>query len=183
MLRMNLNPLVFSVAFVLYPAVLRATRGPQDYGIIMALMSMLYSFPVGLLLLCFIISSIINLKSLKKPGKNRGKTVFIISIIIIPPTILIPVFWMFWTEWNNEMIQLMSGVFAPILILSIISAVLAGRVKKRSLDTDDDINGAMVKKSDQTGTVDNKSLKKIFLIGSAIFLSVLTVFIFKCCFT
>jgi len=180
---MNLKAVIFSGAFILYPAVLRATRGPQDYGIIMALMSMLYSFPVGLLLICFIISSIVNLKSLKKPGRNLGKTVFIISIIIIFPTILIPMFWMFRTEWNSEMIQLMLGVFAPVLVLTIISAVLARRVNKRSLNTDDDISDAIVNKSDQSGTVDNKSLKKIFLIGSAIFLLLLAVFIFKCCFT
>ncbi len=137
--RMNLKLIIFTCAFILYPPILWATRGPQDYGIIMTLMFMLYSFPIGLLLLCFIIYSIVKLKALKSISNNQGKIVFTLSSIIVFSTILIPLFWISWSDWNNEMIQLMSGVFVPVLILSIISAVLSRLVKKRSTNIENDV--------------------------------------------
>jgi hypothetical protein len=110
-----------------------ATRGSDDYGIIMTVMFMVYTFPVGLLIVSFIIYSIMNLQSINKPKVKKGNIVFIISIILIAPTVIIPVSWMYKSGWHPLMIEVMSADFIPILLLSIISAVLARIVKKRSI--------------------------------------------------
>ena len=182
MFRINLKITIF-LAFMLYcPTMLWATRGANDYGIIMVLMFIIYSLPIGSLLLFFIIYSIIKLNSKKEPNKNQGKIVFILSSIIIFPTIIIPIILIYLVEWKNEMIELMSGVFVPILLLSIISAVLANFVKKRSILSSDDINEERYMKSKKSAIADNK-FSKYFIIGAISLLLAFIVFVFKYFFT
>ncbi len=182
MLRINTKILIILTAILCYPATLWATRGAEDYGIIMALMAFFFLLPVGLMLLGFIIYSITKLKSKEKLNKKQGEIVFTLSLIIIVPSIIIPILWVYWAENHYKMFELMSGVFIPIILLSIISSVLAMFVKKRSLNIDNDMSEVRAFESEQSETFD-KRLSKKFIIGLILFLIVLIVTIFLYCFT
>ncbi len=134
MQRINRCKFIILPAVLCLPINLWATRGSDDYGLIMISMFIVFTFPLGLILLFFIINSIIKLKSSKSPEKKQGNIIFIISIIIIPVSIIIPILWMYNAKWHRLMIEVMLADFSPILLLSIISAVLAMFVKKRSLN-------------------------------------------------
>ncbi len=123
---------VFTLAMIFSPAFLWATRGPHDYGIIMTIMLMIYTIPVGLALLGFIIYLIVQLKGDVKPGKKPGRIVFVLSLIILFFSIIIPLGWMFSADWHHTMIELMLADFIPMILLSVTSAVLAVKVKRRS---------------------------------------------------
>ena len=138
MQRINRSKFIILAAILCLPINLWATRGSDDYGLIMISMFIVFTFPFGLILLFFILNSIIKLKSSKPPEKKQGNIIFIISIIIIPVSILIPIAWMYNAKWHKLMIEVMLADFLPILLLSIISAVLALFVKKRSLNIMED---------------------------------------------
>ena len=124
---------IFLIAIICSPDLLLATRGSKDYGILLVVMFMIYSFPVGILLFCFLIYTLIKLKNTNKPTKGQGKVIFIISIIIIFPTILIPLAIMSGENWDPQVVELMLGAFMPILIMAIATTVLAKIIKNRSL--------------------------------------------------
>ncbi len=144
MQRIHWGKCLFLSAIFCHPINLWATRGADDYGIMMTVMFMIYSFPVGLLLVCFIIYLIVKLRSAEKPRADQGKTILIISIILIIPTVIIPIFLMYKAGWHPLMIEVMLADFIPILLLSITSAVLSMRVKKRSLYRNNDEKGEKI---------------------------------------
>ena len=158
-----------------------ATRGSDDYGLVMALMAMLFCFPIGLTLLGFIIFSVSKLRSKKKLKKNQGKTVFIISFIIIVLSIIIPIAWMYSAKWHPLMVEVMLADFIPILVLAIISLVLSMRVKKRSLENDE-IREERILKKEQTEII-NKGLSKKVIIVLILFSVVIVVMTFLFFFT
>jgi membrane-associated HD superfamily phosphohydrolase len=121
------------------PLLLLATRGSDDYGIVLALMAMLFSVPFGIMLIGFIIYLIVVLNNKKKPEKKQGKVAFILSIITIILSIIIQIFWTYWADKHWEMFVLMSGDFVPIILLACISIVLARFVRKRARKIDNDI--------------------------------------------
>ena len=136
MYKINKKKTLILIVLFCSPTIMWATRGNEDYGIVMVIMAMLFSFPVGLTLLGFIIFSVSKLRSKKKLKKNQGKTVFIISIIIIVFSVIIPIALMYSASWHTLMVEVMLADFMPILILAIISLVLSMRVKKRSLENE-----------------------------------------------
>ena len=119
---------IFFIAIISYPATVRAATPGHD--IVDAFLTFLYSIITGLLLLCFIIYSIVKLKSKKKPKKKQGKIVFLISIILIVPTIIIAFNLIKSSNWSSGSIEVMLVFFGPLLLLSIISAVLAKLLMK-----------------------------------------------------
>ncbi len=123
---------IFILAIISFPVMLWATRGPHDYGIIMVVMLMIYTIPVGLALLGFIIYLIVKLKSNVKPGKKPGRIIFVLSLIILFFSVIIPLAWSYSADWHHTMIELMLGDFIPIVLLSATSAVLAMKVKRYS---------------------------------------------------
>ncbi len=174
---------IFLAVIFFYPVTLWATRGAEDYGIIMALMAFFFSLPVGLMLLGFIIYSISKLKSKETPDTKQGKTVFTLSLIIIAASIIIPVLLIYGAENHYKMFELMSGVFIPIILLSIISLVLAINVKKGSRKIDNNEFKLRTSKSEISGTVDKRFIKKSLIIGSILFSIVLIAIIFLYFFT
>ena len=167
---------------ILSPTALWATRGPDDYGIIISFMFITYAFPVGLMLLGFIIYTFAKLKSMTRPGKNACKIIYTISIITIPFTVIIPVFWILWSDCHKEMIELMLAEFIPLLILSITSIALAMRVRKSSSLSESDFK-------EKTETIRNKKSdagnkhNKFFIACLILFIFILLAFVFKFCFT
>ncbi|MCP4135547.1 MAG: hypothetical protein GY754_31550 [bacterium] len=127
------NILVIAVTLC-YPATVWA----RDIdGLIHSCFTFLYFLVIGILLLCFIIYSIVKLIIKTKPEKKQGTVVFKISIILIAPTIIIPILLIHSYHWIPGVIGAMSVFFGPILLLSIISAVLAKFVMRRSLSIDE----------------------------------------------
>jgi hypothetical protein len=118
----------------------------------------------------------VKLRSLERPRAKQGKSIFIISIILIVPTVIIPVFWMYNARWHSNMIEVMLADFIPIFLLSIISAVLAMFVNKRSL-FNNNMNEINIKNIDLTGNI-NKGLSKYLIIGFIVFVIITMIFIF-----
>ncbi|MFC1670987.1 hypothetical protein ACFL20_11405 [Spirochaetota bacterium] len=175
--------IIIILTFILScPTLLLATRGKDDYGLAMVIMFILYSLPVGILLICFIIYSTIKLNKSDKPTKKQGKIIFILSNIIIAPTIIIPLLWIIRADWKSEMIEVMTGTFVPILVLTIISSVLAKLVKKKSLMSDSEFNDAIAAKSEKAGAVNEKFLQYV-KIGLVFISLILIALLFKYCFT
>ena len=161
--------IVLAVSFCC-PAALWATGGSEDYGIIMALAAFFFSLPVGLVLLAFIVYSIIILKK-EKLDKRHGKIVFIVSLVIMISSIIIPIVLMHLAKWHRLMIELMLADFIPVLLLSVISAVLSVHVMKRPL----------LKESEPSAY--KKKLLKRTLIGLALIISLLLILMFLYFFT
>ncbi len=115
-----------------FPTIMLATRGSEDYGIIMAFMAMVYCMPAGLMLLGFVIYSITKLKTREKLKPNQGKTVYVISIIAIILSIFIPIAWMYSANWDRMMVKLMLADFVPVILLATTSLLLSIYVKKKS---------------------------------------------------
>lgn len=103
-----------------------------------SVVSLLYNLVIGLLLICFIVYSIVKLKSKRIPVKRRGAIVFTISIISIAPTVIIPMSMIRRHDWTSGVIEAMLVFYGPILVLTIISAVLAKFVMSRSPALTDD---------------------------------------------
>lgn len=129
---------ILSVLFC-SPFILFATRGADDYGIVLALMAMLFSVPVGIMLSGFIIYLSVILNNKKKPEKKKGNTVFVLSIIAIIFSIILQFFWTYWADKHWEMFVLMSGAFVPVIVLASVSIVLFRIVRKRALNLDNAI--------------------------------------------
>lgn len=121
------------MAFMCMPAVLWATRGPQDHGILLVVVFMIFTMPMGILLFSFLIYTISILSKKESPKKGKGKIVFVISIIIIVLTIVIPLAIMSGENWHPKVVKLMFGAFLPILVMAIGTTALAKRVKDRSM--------------------------------------------------
>lgn len=170
------------LSFILcFPINLWATRGEDDYGIIMMVMLMVYSFPVGVLLICFIIYSISKLRSAENPREKQGNIIFIISVILIVPTVVIPVFLMHKSGWHLQMIEVMLADFTPILIASTTSAILAMFVKNRS--SNNNSNSTKFFESIQSNNSITKFVSsKFFIAGSLLFVASLLMLVFKNCF-
>ena len=174
--------LIFLAVIITWPVSLWATGGPHDYGIIMAVMCLFYSFPVGLMLLGFIVYSIITLNWKKRPGKKFGKIMYPVSIITIPPAIIMPILWIYWADRHQEMIEIMLAVFIPVLILSIISIILISYAKKQLQLTTDDNVGTTPPLFKKTGITGYRHAK-LFILGSILVLLLFFMLIFKHCFT
>lgn len=176
------NNAMFLTTTLLLPAPLWATRGSDDYGIVMALMAVFFALPVGLTLLLFIIYSTARLRSKKRPDNKSGNVVFILSLVAIPPAILIPALWMHWADWKYAMIELMLAVFLPVLLMAIISAVLAMYVKKRSAGGDS-WRDELPEQSADPSIVVHRGLSDKHRIGAVLLLIALLLLLFWYFFT
>jgi len=123
---------ILAAALTYSPTLLWANRGGHDYGIFMVVMFMLYCVPVGLVLLGCILASALRLKQPAKPKSKEGRIVLVLSWISIPPTVLLPLLLMAHQSWHPEMVELMLADFVPVLLLSLVSVVLATKVRRRN---------------------------------------------------
>ncbi len=135
-MRMSPIVLILMVICVILPSFAHATRGPEDYGIIMAFVFMVYTMPVGILLLSLIIFMFSRLKSKTRPRKGLGRAQFIISIVTLLLSIVLPLAIIHLSGWKYIMLELMMAVFVPIIALSVFLAYLSLRVRKRSFEND-----------------------------------------------
>jgi len=113
------------------PLTLFATRGPEDYGIIMALMAMVFTVPFSLVLIILIVYLSITLKKNNEIKQNEGQRPFIFSLIIILLSLILPFVLIYKATNHFKMFQLIAGVFLPVIILAVISLLLAYNLKKR----------------------------------------------------
>ncbi len=132
MLRVNAKKVIILAVLSCFPVTLWATRGPEDFGLMMILVAMFFSFPAGILLVCLIVYTIAWLKNSEKPVAKRGNVVFVISLVIMVLAVIIPLLFMNLGKWHSKIIEVMLGDCVPIVLLSALSAVLSYRLMKRS---------------------------------------------------
>lgn len=122
---------IIAAALFLFSMPLGATRGPEDYGIILAFFMFCFSFPAGLLLLSLIILSVIRLKSEERPLGKQGTAIFVISLIIFVCSLIIPAAILYLKGCNGRIMEIIAADFVPVLLLAGISAELSRRVMNR----------------------------------------------------